>query len=66
VRDVAVFGNTLHLLVDNAEQTAATACTSLAEHGFPGAHARPIAPTMEDMFVHLVRSAREQPSGARA
>lgn len=65
VRDVAVFGNTLHLLVDNAEQTAAAACARLAENGLPGARARPIAPTMEDMFVHLVRAARAQASGVR-
>ena len=65
VRDVAVFGNALHVLVDNAEQTAAAVCASLAEHGMQGAHARPIAPTMEDMFVHLVRAARVQDSGAR-
>jgi ABC-2 type transport system ATP-binding protein len=65
VRDVAVFGNTLHVLVENAEQTAAVVCASLAEHGLPGARARRIDPTMEDMFVHLVRTSREQPSGVR-
>jgi ABC-2 type transport system ATP-binding protein len=65
VQDAAVFGNTLHLLVDNAEQTTATVCATLSQHGFPGARARQIAPTMEDMFVHLVRSARERTEDAQ-
>jgi ABC-2 type transport system ATP-binding protein len=60
VRDVAVFGNTLHILVDDAQETGVAVCHSLAEHGLPGAQARPILPTMEDMFVHLVRAARSQ------
>jgi len=64
VRDVAVFGNTLHILVENAEQTAKVVCAGLAEHGLSGVHARQIAPTMEDMFVHLVRTSRKPSSGA--
>jgi len=65
VRDVAVFGNTLHVLVDDIGQSAKAACALLAEHGLPGASARQIAPSMEDMFVHLVRTASAQSTVAR-
>ncbi|MFI4938903.1 MAG: ATP-binding cassette domain-containing protein [Burkholderiales bacterium] len=65
VHDAAVFGNTLHLLVDNAEHIPATVCATLSQHGFPGARTRKIEPSMEDMFVHLVRSARERTEGVR-
>lgn len=60
VRDVAVFGNTLHLLVDKGDSVATAVCASLAGRGLPDARARRIAPSMEDMFVHLVRTARAQ------
>jgi len=60
VRDVAVFGNSLHLLVDEADSIAPEVCARLAGHGLTGARARRIAPSMEDMFVHLVRSAKSQ------
>jgi ABC-2 type transport system ATP-binding protein len=58
VLDVAVFGNSLHILANDAEKMCTAACANLAEHGLSGAHAHPIVPTMEDMFVHLVRTAR--------
>jgi ABC-2 type transport system ATP-binding protein len=64
VRDVAVFGNSLHLLVDEADSIAPEVCARLAGHGLTGARARRIAPSMEDMFVHLVRSAKSQREGA--
>jgi ABC-2 type transport system ATP-binding protein len=66
VRDAAVFGNALHLLVDQADLAAAAVCARLAEHGMPGARAHRIAPSMEDMFVHLVRASRAQAVGAGA
>ncbi len=58
VRDAAVFGNALHLLVERADPVAAAVTARLAEHGLAGAALRPIVPSMEDMFVHLVRSSR--------
>jgi len=67
VRDAAVYGNALHLLVDDAEGVAATVCGWLAGHGLPGATVRRIAPSMEDMFVYLVRASRApQPAGVAA
>jgi ABC-2 type transport system ATP-binding protein len=65
VRDVAVFGNTLHVLVDDADAVAVDLCANLAGQGVTGAQGRRIAPSMEDMFVHLVRNAKAQSAQAR-
>jgi ABC-2 type transport system ATP-binding protein len=65
VRDVAVFGNALHVLIDDAESVAPAICANLAVQGVAGVHARRIAPSMEDMFVHLVRSAKAQNAEVR-
>ena len=64
VKDAAVFGNALHLLVDKVDPTAAAVRARLAEHGLPSARTRQIAPSMEDMFVHLVRASRTATAGA--
>lgn len=55
VRDVAVFGNTLHLLAESVEPVGSAVAAALATHGLGPARIRPIPPSMEDMFVHLVR-----------
>jgi ABC-2 type transport system ATP-binding protein len=59
VRDVAVFGSALHVLVDDAAMRAPALIAYLTDHGFAGAAARRIEPTMEDSFVHLVGAAAE-------
>ena len=59
VRDAAMFGRVLHLLVDDAAGGPA-ACALLAAHGQAGARTRPISPGMEDVFVQLVRRSRQQ------
>ena len=53
-----VFGNSLHLLVDDAATATAAVSASLAQHGINGARLHGINPSMEDMFVHLVRADR--------
>ena len=58
VIDVAVFGNTLHALVGDAEKLMPALCATLSAQGYADARARRIAPSMEDMFVHLVQSAK--------
>jgi drug efflux transport system ATP-binding protein len=58
VRDAAVFGRSLHLRVDEAGAASAALRDRLAERGLTQVRLRPIAPSMEDMFVHLVREAR--------
>jgi len=55
VRDVAVFGNTLHLLVDSAAEASVAVEAVLQARGLGPVHCRPIPPTLEDMFVQLVR-----------
>jgi ABC-2 type transport system ATP-binding protein len=62
VRDAAVFGNRLHLLVDPGQAPIEAVRARLAQQGLSGARLRPIAPSMEDMFVQLVRAARAAPA----
>ncbi len=67
VQDVTIFGNALHLLVRSdvpAEQIRA----DLAGRSGAQVSVRPIAPTLEDVFVRLTRvqAERHEPAGARA
>jgi ABC-2 type transport system ATP-binding protein len=59
VRDTAVFGSALHVLVDDAAMRAPALVAYLTGHGIAGATARRIEPTMEDSFVHLVGAAAQ-------
>ncbi len=54
VRDVAAFGNTLHLLVEDREGAIAALPGYLADKGVAVARIEPVAPTFEDIFVQLV------------
>lgn len=53
VRDATMFGDTLHILLDDTVSTDALLAQIAA--GDPSASARPIAPTLEDAFVILSR-----------
>jgi len=53
-RDVAVFGSTLHVLVDDAAARREPLIAYLAEHSVEDAHVTRIDPTLEDAFVQLV------------
>jgi ABC-2 type transport system ATP-binding protein len=64
VRDAAVFGNTVHVTAV-APQAGDAVSAALRAAGFADARVRPIAPSMEDMFVHLVQAARA-PAAARS
>ncbi len=59
VRDVAAFGNTLHVLVDREAGQTDRLIAWLAAHGIAGARVRPIEPSLEDAFVQLVTGNRE-------
>ncbi|MGE5117113.1 MAG: ABC transporter ATP-binding protein, partial [Betaproteobacteria bacterium] len=59
VRDAAVFSNTVHLVAESAA-TADAVRAVLHAHGITDATLRPIAPSMEDMFVHLVQASRAE------
>jgi len=54
VRDCSVFGNALHILVDNAENSLRELPEFLAAKGLPPRHLARIAPTLEDVFVQLI------------
>ncbi|HEX7636031.1 MAG TPA: ABC transporter ATP-binding protein [Noviherbaspirillum sp.] len=64
VQDAAVFGNTLHVMVDDADRRAPELTALLAAHGIAGATARAITPTLEDSFVYLVGAS--SPAGEKA
>ena len=66
VRDVAVFGSTLHVLVDDAAARREALVAHLAAHGIAGAHATRIDPTLEDAFVQLVGRAELRKSAQPA
>jgi ABC-type multidrug transport system ATPase subunit len=54
VLDVTIFGNALHLLVDNSVDDAGIERDLTAAAGSP-VDVRPIAPSLEDVFVRLTR-----------
>lgn len=64
-RDVAVFGSTLHVLVQDAAASSGPLVEFLREHGVSGARASRIDPTLEDTFVQLV-GAKERTAGVAA
>ena len=53
VLDAAVFGNALHLVVENAETDAAQVQSFLAAHNIKLTHVEKIRPSLEDVFVSL-------------
>ena len=59
VREAAVFGSALHVVVDDAARRIPELVAYLAGQGIGGATARHIDPTMEDSFVHLVGAAAQ-------
>jgi ABC-2 type transport system ATP-binding protein len=60
VRDVQVFGDRLHLVVDGALQDG-TLRALLGEVGATLHSARRVAPTMEDVFMYLSSATGQQP-----
>src|SRR5213596_1135632 len=55
-----VFGQSMHLLVDNSV-TEESIRAALAKAGIPNADIRPIAPSLEDVFVGLTKQHEMQP-----
>ncbi len=53
VIDAAVFGNALHLAVENAELAAPQLKNYLADHGIAVSQMEKIRPSLEDVFVSL-------------
>ena len=58
VRDVAVFGNALHVLVDDSRSALGELPRFLSGRGLDLRRIEHIEPTLEDVFVHLVAARR--------
>jgi ABC-2 type transport system ATP-binding protein len=54
VRRAVLFGDRLHVTVSSAERDAPRLSASLRDAGFPVLESRPIAPSMEDVFIDLI------------
>jgi ABC-2 type transport system ATP-binding protein len=54
VRDVAPFGSSLHIVVDEAARDLPAIETLLKTRGLGWSRIEPIKPTLEDVFVQLV------------
>ena len=54
VRDVAAFGNSIHILVESAAPALQALPTYLAERGVAVTRIEQIAPTIEDIFVQMI------------
>ncbi|MGE5849640.1 MAG: ATP-binding cassette domain-containing protein [Candidatus Methylomirabilota bacterium] len=55
VREAQVFGDALHLVVSDAARDRPRIEALLKAEGIPVAHIRPIVPSLEDIFVTLLR-----------
>ncbi len=64
VRSATVFGQSMHLLVDERVTDSALAAR-LAEVGIQQPDIRPIAPSLEDVFVTLTRAQQIESPGSR-
>ena len=56
VREVALFGDTLHAVVADAAQAAAPIRAYLSQAGFDDVRTEVIAPSLEDAFVSLIEA----------
>ena len=55
VTGAEISGGELHVFLRNAESDAAGLLKHLRESGFPEAESRDVVPTLEDVFINLVR-----------
>jgi ABC-2 type transport system ATP-binding protein len=54
VREPALHGTVIHVVVDDPQRAAPAVAGFLREHGIDVRHVRPRAPSLEDVFVSLV------------
>jgi hypothetical protein len=59
VRTATVFGQSMHLLIDQSTSEE-TIRAELARAGIPNADIRPIAPSLEDVFVALTNQREKE------
>lgn len=60
VKEAHVFGDTLHLMVGEAADDPAHVEAALRAQGFPEVRLRPVLPSLEDVFVTLLRQRSAQ------
>ncbi|HET8667949.1 MAG TPA: ABC transporter ATP-binding protein [Terriglobales bacterium] len=65
VRDVALFGRSLHVVADDSDRVAAEANQLLRERGYAPRGIEKITPSLEDVFVSLIE-ARDRADAGRA
>ena len=63
-RDVAPFGSSLHIVVDDTARDLPAIKALLAERGLGWSRIEPIKPTLEDVFVQLVGADKARGPGA--
>ncbi len=63
VKEAQVFGNTLHLVVADAEHDLPRLQAALQAAGHPEVHLRTILPSLEDVFVTLLRTRHRAANG---
>ena len=56
VTDVALFGNTLHVVAPDAAEAAVRVRETLEKAGFAVARIEEIPPSLEDLFVSLIEA----------
>ena len=66
VRDAAVFGNAMHLVVSDANAVTGTIRATLEARGIRVIKLAPIRPTLEDAFVALTSGAAASPAAEAA
>ena len=59
VRGVSAFGSALHVRVDDADRDAAPLVEALEAHGHAPVTARPIVPSLEDVFIDAIEHAED-------
>jgi ABC-2 type transport system ATP-binding protein len=55
VKDVSLYGRSGHVVVDDADEAARTLPELLAQRGLPVHSIAPVRPSLEDIFVGMVR-----------
>lgn len=63
VRDVALFGETLHIVLDRPERRSEV-LEVLSAHGFAASRVHGIRPSLEDAFIHTIRAAGSGAGGS--
>jgi len=61
VVSTALFGNVVHAVLEDGAEARERVADALREAGLDNEELRPVEPSLEDVFLHLVRSEEEAP-----